>query len=115
MSAQNGLAEFHLVHAVVDHHLEVVDFNNLLPHVGEEGECQVAVNDCLSEGAVFCTLWVNVDPLVVDAVLADFEPFGCAENFAHVCGEVVVGVDDKFLHNVWGCFLFWPPAFPAPR
>lgn len=122
LSAQNGLAEFHLVHAVVDHHLQVVDFNNLLPHVGEKGECQVAVNDCLSEGAGFCTLWVNVNPLVVeggigklvDAFLADFEPFGCAENFAHVCGEVVVGVDDKFLHNVWGCFLFGPPAFPAP-
>ena len=115
LSAQNGLAKFHLVHAVVDHHLQVVDFNNLLPHVGEEGECQVAVNDCLSEGASFCTLWVNVDPLVVeggigklvDAFLADFEPFGCAENFAHMCGEVVVGVDDKFLHNVWGCFFVW--------
>ena len=44
---------------------------------------------------------------LVDAFLADFEPFGCAENFAHMCGEVVVGVDDKFLHNVWGCFFVW--------
>lgn len=35
LSGENGLSEFHLVHAVVDESLEVVDLYDLVPEVGQ--------------------------------------------------------------------------------
>ena len=89
----DGHAEAHLVHAIVDHHLQVVDLDDLIPHVGQEREGKVAVGD----GALVGTLLggarrVYVYPLVVergigkavDAVLVYLQPFGCAELLALV-------------------------------
>ena len=39
----DGLSEAHLVHAVVDHHLQVVHLDDLVPEVGEQGEGEIAV------------------------------------------------------------------------
>ena len=35
-ACDNGLTEAHVVHAVVDQHLDVVNFDNLVPHVGQQ-------------------------------------------------------------------------------
>ena len=31
----NRLSEFHLVHSVVNHHLEVINLDDLVPHIGQ--------------------------------------------------------------------------------
>ena len=71
LSAEYRLSEFHLVHSVVDHHLQVVHLDGLLPKMGEEAECQVAVGNGLSEGAFLSTFGVHVNPLVVEGGIGE--------------------------------------------
>lgn len=102
LAAKDGLAELHLVHAIVDHHLQVVYLDNLLPQVGQERQRQVAVYDGLAEGTLSGTLLVNVYPLVVergvgkevDALLRHFKPVGGADNLTHMGLKFVVRVDN---------------------
>ena len=88
LAAEDGLSEAHVVHAVVDHHLEVVHLNKLVPHKGKEREGEVAVGYGLLEGTFYgSTFWVNVNPLVVDcgigklvdALLGNFNPVARTE------------------------------------
>ena len=44
-ACNDGLAEAHFIHAVVYQHLDVIDFDNLVPHIRQQRECQIAVCD----------------------------------------------------------------------
>lgn len=106
-ACDDGHAEAHLVHSIVDHHLQVVHFDNLFPQVGQQRERQIAVGDgALVWAFFFSALHVYVDPLVVeggvgkfvDAFLVDGEPVAFAEFLTQVGGELLIGVDDKLTH-----------------
>ena len=61
------LAELHLVHSVVHHHLQVVHLDNLVPQVWQHGEREVAVRDgCLVWAFLLSLLCIDVDPLMVE-------------------------------------------------
>lgn len=102
LSAEDGLTELHFVHAVVDEHLDVVDLDGVLPKVGEKREGQVAVYNGLAVRAFRGTLFIHVNPLViqgcvgkeVDTFLIYLEPFGGSEFLAKIAGKFVVRVDD---------------------
>jgi len=82
LAGEHGLPEFHLVHAVVDHHFDVAHLDDLTPKVGKERKGQVTMHDGLAERPFFCFVFVNVDPLViergvskqVDTLLWHFKP-----------------------------------------
>lgn len=102
------LAELHLVHTVVDHHLEVLHLDNLIPQAGQHRECEIAVSDGRLEWAFYCgTLCVNVNPLVVecgigkhvDALLREFYIVGYSDVLAEQCGKFMIAVDDYFAHS----------------
>ena len=103
-----SLAELHLVHTVVDHHLKILHLNNLIPQAGQHRECEIAVSDGRLEWAFYCgTLCVNVNPLVVersvseqiDALLRELYIVRHAEVLAEICGKFMIAVDDNFAHS----------------
>ena len=57
LSGEHGLSELHLVHAVVHEHLDVLDFDDLFPEVGQKAEGEIAVDDGLSEGYPECLVY----------------------------------------------------------
>ena len=68
LSAEDGLAEFHLVNTVVNHHLQVVDLDDLVPQIGQEGEGQITVYDgALERAFLLGTFYVRVNPLMVQS------------------------------------------------
>ena len=42
LTREDSLTKLHLVHAIVDHHLKVVDLDDLIPHVGEHRDHKTA-------------------------------------------------------------------------
>ena len=103
-AGNNRLAKAHLVHTVVDLHLQVVYLNDLVPQVGNQRHGQVTVGDGAVIGAFSLgTLHVHMDPLVVkrgigkhvDTVLVNGEPLTGTEFLAQMCGKFFVRVDDK--------------------
>ena len=99
LTGKNRLSELHLIHSVVDEHLDVVHLNNLLPQMREEGKGEIAVSDGGLVGTFHLrTLGVNMYPLVVkrgigkevDTLLRDFEPFALTYHLAQMGGKLVV-------------------------
>ena len=79
----HSLTETHLVHAIVDEHLQVVDLDDLVPEVGQQREGKITMHDGALVGALgLGALYVYMYPLVVeggigkliDAVLVDGKP-----------------------------------------
>ena len=87
LTALDSLAETHLVHTIVDQHLDIVYLDNLFPEIRQEGERQIAVSDGRTEGTFLRALLVHVNPLVVqrgvgekvDAVLVHLQPIRLSE------------------------------------
>lgn len=107
LSGEHGLAELHLVHAVVDEALQVVDLYDLIPEVGQERECEVSVDDGLMERALcLAALLIDVYPLVVEggigkhinAVLIDLQVVAGAYFLSKIFLEIFVTVDDNGAH-----------------
>lgn len=66
-AGDNRLAEAHVSHAVVDQHLDIVDLNNLIPHVWQQTQRQVTMsNGALVRTLLFCALYIHMYPLVVE-------------------------------------------------
>ncbi len=57
LTALDGLTESHLVHTIVDQHLDIVHLDNLFPKVRQEGERQITVNDSCTKGTSFARSW----------------------------------------------------------
>ena len=66
LSRQYRLSELHLVHSVVDHHLQVVYLDDLVPHIGQHRQGEVSVRNGALErtfhGSFLC---IHVNPLMV--------------------------------------------------
>ena len=108
LSAEYRLSEFHLVHSVVDHHLQVVHLDGLLPKMGEEAECQVAVGNGLAKGTLgLGLLLIDMYPLVVEGGISEkintfliYNERVAAANLLTQEGEkVLVGLNDNFAHK----------------
>ena len=106
-AGDDGNAEAHFVHAVVHHHFQVVHLDNLVPHVGQEREREIAVSDGVFVLAFLLgTLHIDVNPLMVErgigkminSLLVYFKPFRYTKRLAFVGGKFLKRVDDKFLH-----------------
>ena len=84
-AGDDGLSKAHVGHAVVDEHLDVVHLDDLIPHVRQQRQREIAVGDGRLVGAfTLCALHVDMNPLVVqggvgkhvDALLVDQQPVG---------------------------------------
>ena len=115
LSGEHGLSELHLVHAVVHEHLDVLDFDDLFPEVGQKAEGEIAVHDGLSEGTFFGSFGIYVNPLVVqggvgkkvDAFLVHLQPVGFSEFLSQVLFKFFVGVDGQhFFFCIYCVFVF---------
>jgi len=102
-ACDDGLAEAHIVHAVVDQHLDVAHVDNLVPHIGQQRQCQIAVGNGAPVGTFHLrTRWIYMYPLMVvggigekvDAVLVYLHPFRYSQHLAEMRGELFVGVDN---------------------
>ena len=71
LSAEYGLSEFHFVHSVVDHHLQIVHLDGLLPKMGEKAEGEVAMGNSLAEWSFLGTFGVYVNPLMVEGGISE--------------------------------------------
>ena len=115
LSGEHGLSELHLVHAVVHEHLDVLDFDDLFPEVGQKAEGEIAVDDGLSEGTFFGSFGIYVNPLVVqggvgkkvDAFLVHLQPVGFSEFLSQVLFKFFVGVDGQHFSFVFIVCLFF--------
>ena len=90
-SCHNSSTKSHFVHAIIHEHVDVVDFDDLVPHVGQQAQGEVAVGDGAFIGTFALSAFnINVYPLVVecgigkliDAFLVDFYPWRGAKLFA---------------------------------
>lgn len=52
VSGQDSLPELHLIDTIVDHHLQVVHLNNLIPEIRQQRQGQITVRDGRFEGAL---------------------------------------------------------------
>ena len=102
LTREDCLTKLHLVHAIVDHHLKVVDLDDLIPHVGEHRESEVTVGDGRLERTLHSgTLGVDMNPLVVEGgigklvntFLGQLYPLAHAEVLAKISGKLIVVVD----------------------
>ena len=82
-AGDDGHAKAHLVHTIVDHHLQMVHLDDLSPQMGQQREGQIAMRNRALIGALTLgTLHIDVDPLMVecsvgelvDAVLIHLQP-----------------------------------------
>ena len=71
LSAEYGLSEFHFVHSVVDHHLQIVHLDGLLPKMGEKAEGEEAMGNSLAEWSFLGTFGVYVNPLMVEGGISE--------------------------------------------
>ena len=94
--------------AVVNHHLQVVHFDDLVPKIRQHGEGQVAVHDGAFEGAFGPgAFYVDVYPLVVgggigeevDAFLRYFYVVGDAYLLAYQFFKIFIRIDNYFFHS----------------
>ena len=78
-----GLTEAHIRHTVVHQHLDVVHLDNLIPHIGQQTQRQVAVgNGRLVWTLLLGTSHVDMYPLMVqgcvskqvDTILVNLQP-----------------------------------------
>ena len=104
---ENRLAELQFLNAVVYLHLQVPDIDNLLPVVGHQRSCEVAVGDGAVERRLhFGALNIGVNPLVVERhigklinhFLRNLLPVRGANLFALKGFQLFVVVDYMF-HN----------------
>ncbi len=102
LTAKNGLTELQLVNALLLHHLQIVHLDDLFPHIGQQGEGEIAVNYSLTEGTILCAFFVNVYPLMVergigkkvDALLRHLHPVGSANDLAKMSTKLFVRIND---------------------
>ena len=80
-----------------------MNLNNLVPHVGQQRQRQVAVgNGALVLALLLGALHIDVNPLVVergvgkevDSVLVYLQPLGGTKFLAQVGSKFIVAVDD---------------------
>lgn len=50
LTRKNSLSELHLLHAIVDHHLQVVHLDDLAPQVRQHRKSEIPVRDGAVEG-----------------------------------------------------------------
>ena len=102
------LTKLHLVHAVVDHHLEIVDLDDLVPKERKHRQCEITVGyGCLERTFNGSLLRTDMNPLVVeccvgkkvDTLLCQFHIVGNAYVLAKHCGKLFIIVDNYFAHN----------------
>ena len=66
LSGQYRLTELHLVHTIINHHLQVVHFNNLVPQIWQHGQGEIPMcNSALKRAFHFGAFRIDVYPLMV--------------------------------------------------
>ena len=107
LSGKYSLTELHLIHSVVNHHLQVIYLNNLIPQMRQHGEGEITVcNGTLKRTFGLGAFCVNVNPLMVqrcvgkeiDAFLRKFHILRNTDLLTYQLFKILVRIDNNFFH-----------------